>query len=219
MVSNRYGTTNIFNIIERDVLYTQAGFLVWRLDNRGSFGRGHAFETPIAGELGKAALDDQLAGIEYLQTLPYIDASRIGCDGKSFGGYMSLYALIHAPEVFQAGVVGSAPTDWRYYDTIYTERYMGLPTDNPDGYRNSAPLNFASGLEGRLLICHGTMDNNVHLQNSVMMAEEYIKAGKLFEMMLYPRVRHGIRLSDHRYHFHRLKTDFLQRHLIQDGPR
>ena len=93
MVSNRYGTTNIFNIIERDVLYTQDGFLVWRLDNRGSFGRGHAFETPIFGELGKAALDDQLAGIEYLKTLPYVDASRIGTDGKSFGGYMTLYAL------------------------------------------------------------------------------------------------------------------------------
>ena len=97
MVSNRYGTTNIFNIIERDVLYTQAGFLVWRLDNRGSFGRGHGFEAPIFGELGKAALDDQLAGIEYLKTLPYVDSERIGTDGKSFGGYMTLYGLLHAP--------------------------------------------------------------------------------------------------------------------------
>ena len=109
MVSNRYGTTNIFNIIERDVLYTQAGFLVWRLDNRGSFGRGHAFETPIFGELGKAALEDQLAGIEYLRTLPYVNADRIGTDGKSFGGYMTLYALIHAPDVFRCGVAGAAP--------------------------------------------------------------------------------------------------------------
>ena len=139
MVSNRYGTTNIFNIIERDVLYTQEGFLVWRLDNRGSFGRGHAFETPIFGELGKAALDDQLAGIEYLKTLPYVDATRIGTDGKSFGGYMTLYALIHAPDVFRCGVAGAAPTDWSYYDTIYTERYMRTPGQEPGGLRRHEP--------------------------------------------------------------------------------
>ena len=139
MVSNRYGTTNIFNIIERDVLYTQEGFLVWRLDNRGSFGRGHGFEAPIFGELGKAALDDQLAGIEYLKTLPYVDATRIGTDGKSFGGYMTFYALLHAPEVFRCGVAGAAPTDWSYYDTIYTERYMRTPKKNPEWVRGYQP--------------------------------------------------------------------------------
>jgi dipeptidyl-peptidase-4 len=90
MVSNRYGATNIFNHIERDVLHTQTGFLVWRLDNRGAFGRGHAFETPIFGELGAAELDEQLAGVECLRSLPYVDAARIGADGKSFGGYMTL---------------------------------------------------------------------------------------------------------------------------------
>ena len=142
-VADLDGTTNIFNIIERDVLYTQAGFLVWRLDNRGSFGRGHGFEAPIFGELGKAALEDQLAGIEYLQTLPYVDATRIGTDGKSFGGYMTLYALRHAPDVLRCGVAGAAPTDWSYYDTIYTERYMDLPQSNPDGYRQSSPVHFA----------------------------------------------------------------------------
>ncbi len=139
MVSNRYGSTNIFNIIERDVLYTQEGFVVWRLDNRGSFGRGHAFETPIFGQLGPAALDDQLAGVEYLRTLPYVDATRIGTDGKSFGGYMTLYALIHAPDVFRCGVAGAAPTDWRYYDTIYTERYMRTPAAEPGGLRRHEP--------------------------------------------------------------------------------
>ena len=149
MVSNRYGTTNIFNIIERDVLYTQEGFLVWRLDNRGTFGRGHAFETPIFGELGKAALDDQLAGIEYLKTLPYVDATRIGTDGKSFGGYMTLYALLHAPDVFRCGVAGAAPTDWSYYDTIYTERYMRTPEKNPDGYAATNLIDMAGQTPGR----------------------------------------------------------------------
>ena len=147
MVSDRYGTTNIFNIIERDVLYTQEGFLVWRLDNRGSFGRGHAFETPIFGELGKAALDDQLAGIEYLKTLPYVDATRIGTDGKSFGGYMTLYALLHAPDIFRCGVAGAAPTDWSYYDTIYTERYMRTPDKNPEGYAATNLIDMAGQIQ------------------------------------------------------------------------
>jgi dipeptidyl-peptidase-4 len=193
LVSNRYGATNLFNHIERDVLYTQAGFIVWRLDNRGSFGRGHAFETPIAGELGKAALEDQLAGIDYLQTLPYIDAGRIGCDGKSFGGYMSLYALLHAPEVFRAGVVGSAPTDWRYYDTIYTERYMGTPSQNPEGYAATDLIAKADQLQARPLIIHGLNDTNVHLQNSINLIQELQRLDKPFEFLPLPNLNHGYR--------------------------
>jgi dipeptidyl-peptidase-4 len=191
MVSNRYGATNLFNHIERDVLYTQAGFIVWRLDNRGSFGRGHAFETPIAGELGKVALDDQLAGIEYLQTLPYIDASRIGCDGKSFGGYMSLYALIHAQDVFTAGVVGSAPTDWRYYDTIYTERFMGTPSQNPEGYEATNLIAKVDLLQASPLIIHGLNDTNVHLQNSVNLIQEMQALDKPFEFLPLPGLNHS----------------------------
>ena len=191
MVSNRYGATNLFNHIERDVLYTQAGFIVWRLDNRGSFGRGHAFETPIAGELGKAALEDQLAGIEYLQTLPYVDDSKIGCDGKSFGGYMSLYALIHAPEVFQAGVVGSAPTNWQYYDTIYTERYMGIPSQNPDGYAATDLISKAEQLQARPLIIHGLNDTNVHLQNSINLIQELQALDIPFEFLPLPNLNHS----------------------------
>jgi dipeptidyl-peptidase-4 len=193
MVSNRYGATNLFNHIERDVLYTQAGFLVWRLDNRGSFGRGHAFETPIAGELGKAALDDQLAGIEYLRTLPYVDASRIGCDGKSFGGYMTLYALIHAPDVFQAGVAGSAPTNWLYYDTIYTERYMQTPARNPAGYAATDLIAKADQIKVRPLIIHGLNDTNVHLQNSVNFIQALEALDKPFDFLPLPNLSHSYR--------------------------
>jgi dipeptidyl-peptidase-4 len=200
-------------------LLARRGLIVFSLDNRGSWGRGHAFEAAIRGRMGEQELEDQVAGVRYLKTLPYVDPERIGVYGGSYGGYMALTAMNKAPEHFKVGVAYAPVTAWELYDTIYTERYMGLPSENPEGYRNSAPLNFAAGLEGKLLICHGTMDNNVHLQNTLMMAEEYAKAGKLFDMMVYPRVRHGIRLSDHRYHFHRLKTEFLQRHLIQDGPR
>jgi dipeptidyl-peptidase-4 len=215
MVVNRWGR-------ERFLYYqnlSRRGLIVFSLDNRGSWGRGHAFEAAIRGRMGEPELADQVAGVTYLKTLPYVDPERIGIYGGSYGGYMVLTAMNKAPEHFTVGVAYAPVTAWEFYDTIYTERYMGLPADNPDGYRNSAPLNFAAGLEGRLLICHGTMDNNVHLQNTLMMAEEYVKADKLFDMMVYPRVRHGIRVSHHRYHFHRLKTEFLQQHLIQDGPR
>jgi dipeptidyl-peptidase-4 len=193
MVSNRYGTTNIFNIIERDVLYTQEGFLVWRLDNRGSFGRGHAFETPIFGELGKAALDDQLAGIEYLQTLPYVDATRIGTDGKSFGGYMTLYALLHAPDVFRCGVAGAAPTDWSYYDTIYTERYMRTPDANPEGYAATNLIAMAGQIQARPLLIHGLADTNVHLQNTVNFIQALQENNKLFDFIPLPNLSHSFR--------------------------
>jgi dipeptidyl-peptidase 4 len=193
MVSNRYGATNLFNHIERDVLYTQAGFIVWRLDNRGSFGRGHAFEAPIAGELGKAALDDQLAGIEYLRTLPYVDAERIGCDGKSFGGYMTLYALIHAPEIFKAGVAGSAPTKWEYYDTIYTERYMAMPSQNPAGYAATDLIAKVAQLQARPLIIHGMNDTNVHLQNSINFIQALQQVDKPFDFLPLPDLNHSYR--------------------------
>ena len=193
MVSNRYGTTNIFNIIERDVLYTQEGMLVWRLDNRGSFGRGHAFETPIFGELGKAALDDQLAGVEYLKTLPYVDATRIGTDGKSFGGYMTLYALLHAPDVFRCGVAGAAPTDWSYYDTIYTERYMRTPDKNPEGYAATNLIDLAGQIQARPLLIHGLDDTNVHLQNTVNFIQALEANDKLFDFIPLPNLSHSFK--------------------------
>jgi dipeptidyl-peptidase-4 len=193
MVSDRYGATNIFNIIERDVLYTQEGFIVWRLDNRGQFGRGHAFETPIFGELGKAALDDQLAGIEYLKTLPYVDSTHIGTDGKSFGGYMTLYALIHAPDVFRCGVAGAPPTDWSYYDTIYTERYMRTPQANPDGYAATNLIDKASQIQGRPLLIHGLADTNVHLQNTVNFIQALEANDKSFDFIPLPNLSHSFK--------------------------
>ncbi len=193
MVSNRYGATNIFNNIERDVLYTQAGYLVWRLDNRGSAGRGHAFEAPIFGELGRAALDDQLAGIEYLRTLPYVDASRIGTDGKSFGGYMTLYALINAADVFRCGVAGAPPTDWSYYDTIYTERYMRTPKLNAGGYAATNLIEKVAQLKNAPLLIHGLNDTNVHLQNTVNFVEALEAADKPFGFIPLPNRGHSFK--------------------------
>ena len=190
LVSNRYGTTNIFNSIERDTLYTQAGYIVWRLDNRGSFGRGHAFETPIAGQLGPVALEDQLAGVEYLRTLPYVDATRIGTDGKSFGGYLTLYALIQEPGVFRCGVAGSGPTNWAWYDTIYTERYMKTPQQNPDGYAATNLIDVADQIGAAPLIIHGLADTNVHLQNSIDFIEQLENADLPFVFVPLPNENH-----------------------------
>jgi dipeptidyl-peptidase 4 len=209
-VADRYGSTNIFNIIERDVLYTQAGFLVWRLDNRGSFGRGHAFETPLAGRLGPAALDDQLAGVEYLRTLPYVDATRIGTDGKSFGGYLTLYALINAPDVFRCGVAGAAPTDWRYYDTIYTERFMGTPQENPTGYAETDLVAAAGRIEARPLLIHGLADRNVHLQNTIAFIEALMAVDKPYEFVPLPNLDHSFK-GDGLVTALSASTDYLQR--------
>jgi len=190
LVSNRYGATNIFNHIERDVLYTQEDFIVWRLDNRGSFGRGHAFETPIYKEFGKAALDDQMAGVEYLRTLPYVDATRIGTDGKSFGGFLTLYGLIHAPEVFKVGVDGSGPTDWSSYDTIYTERYMQTPSENPAGYAATNLVAVANQIKAPPLIIHGLADTNVHLENSINFIQALEQYDKPFYFIPLPNEDH-----------------------------
>ena len=215
LVVNQWGGTRLLY----QMLLAHKGLVVFTVDNRGSWGRGHAFEAAVHRRLGALELADQLAGVRFLKAEPWIDPERIGIYGGSYGGYMALVAMNRAPGHFAAGIAYAPVTDWRLYDTIYTERYMDRPEDNPDGYREASPINFAAGLDGALLICHGTMDNNVHLQHTVQMADEFQKAGKLFELMIYPRVRHGVRMSQHRLHFHRIKTDFLERRLILGGPR
>jgi dipeptidyl-peptidase-4 len=214
-VVNEWGGTRLLF----QMLLARKGLIVFTVDNRGSGGRGHAFEAAVYRKLGSVELADQLAGVRFLERQPWIDSDRIGIYGGSYGGYMALMAMNRAPEHFAAGIAYAPVTDWRLYDSIYTERYMDRPEGNPDGYREGSPVNFAAGLDGALLICHGTLDNNVHFQHTLQMAEQYQKAGKLFELMVYPRVRHLIRISHRRLHFHQLKTDFLERHLIQGGPR
>lgn len=174
-------------------LLSSRGFLVWQLDNRGTAARGTAFESQVFRRLGQLELEDQLAGVEYLRSLPYVNPERLGITGWSYGGYMTLYALTHAPGVFGAGVAGAPVTDWRHYDTIYTERYMGTPTENPEGYDRASPLVRASDLEGDLLIIHGTADDNVHLANTVAFTERLIAAGRPYRLVLHPGQKHGFR--------------------------
>ncbi|HLX62670.1 MAG TPA: DPP IV N-terminal domain-containing protein [Planctomycetota bacterium] len=176
-----------------DARLAQDGCLIWSMDNRGSWGRGHAWETAIYKNMGAQELADQLAGIEYLKKLPFVDASRIGIHGWSYGGYMTLYSLTHAPDVFKCGCAGAPVTDWKYYDTIYTERYMRTPADNPDGYVTSSPLAAAAKLKAKLLIIHGTSDDNVHIQNTMNFLDALTKANRPYELQIQPGQKHGFR--------------------------
>lgn len=173
-------------------LMAQRGYIVWSLDNRGSLGRGHKFESPIYHHFGKLELDDQVAGVNYLKSLPYVDAKRIGVWGWSYGGYMTLQALFHASDVFKTGVAVAPVTDWHLYDTIYTERYMGLPKDNEGGYLDSSPANFTQNLKGRLMVAHGTGDDNVHFANTALILNKFIDANEYPELMIFPGRGHPI---------------------------
>jgi dipeptidyl-peptidase-4 len=175
-----------------DQVLAQRGYLIWQLDNRGSSGRGHLWESKIYHETGAQELKDQLDGIHYLETLGFVDMTRVGISGWSYGGYMTLYSLANAPSVFRAGIAGAPVTDWRNYDTIYTERYMGLPEDNPEGYKRSSPQTNAGDIKARLLIVHNLEDDNVHFQNTVQMVNVLEKASKQFQMLVYPQKSHGV---------------------------
>jgi dipeptidyl-peptidase 4 len=175
-----------------DQVLAQKGYVVWQLDNRGSAGRGHTWESKIYHETGAHELNDQLDGIHYLATLGFADMSRVGIRGWSYGGYMTLYALANAPGVFKAGIAGAPVTDWRNYDSIYTERYMGLPDENPEGYKRSSPQTKAGEIKARLLILHNIEDDNVHFQNSLQMANALERDGKQFQMIVYPQKSHGV---------------------------
>jgi dipeptidyl-peptidase 4 len=178
--------------VSLEQVFAQKGFVIWQIDNRGSAGRGHAFETPVNRQLGKVEVEDQKEGIKYLLSLGFADPNRIGVMGWSYGGYMTLECLLNAPEIFKAGAAGAPVTNWLNYDTIYTERYMGLPSENHDGYRDSSPVNFASKLQGKLLLIHNIEDDNVLFANSLQMQNALQEAGKSYEFLLYPQKSHGV---------------------------
>jgi dipeptidyl-peptidase-4 len=155
-------------------------------------GRGHNLETAIYHKLGVNELADQVAGVKYLISLGFADPARVGITGTSYGGFMTINAMLNAPDVFAAGVSGAPVTSWINYDTIYTERYMGLPKENPDGYKDTALPAKAANLKGKLLIFHNFEDDNVLFQNTLQMTNALQLAGKQFEFMLYPQKTHGV---------------------------
>src|SRR6266404_2135104 len=173
-------------------LMAQKGYIIFALDNRGSAGRGHVFEEPIHYNLGAVELSDQRDGVAYLKSLPYVDAERIGIWGWSYGGHMTLHAMFESGGEFKAGFAGGPVTDWHFYDSIYTERYLGLLPQNEKGYRASSPIDRAEGLKGKLLIAHGTGDDNVHFANTLSLINELIDLGKYVEVMPFPGRGHGV---------------------------
>jgi dipeptidyl-peptidase-4 len=196
-------------------LMAQKGFVIFTVDNRGMAGRGHNFETPIYHHFGSVELADQLAGVKWLSRQPYVDSTRVGIWGWSFGGYMTCMAMLRGGEVFKAGFAGAPVTDWRRYDTIYTERYMGTPQENPEGYRDSSPVNFAAGLKGKLLIAHATGDDNVHFSNSLALEEKFVTAQKYAEFLVYADRGHGIGDSAARIHVFNRATQFFVENLAK----
>ena len=195
-----------------DQVLAHRGFVVWQLDNRGTWGRGHRFESVIFRNLGAHELQDQKEGIRYLQSLGFPDTSRMGIYGWSYGGYMTLYALTHAPGLFRAGIAGAPVTHWRNYDTIYTERYMGLPEENASGYESASALTHAAELQDKLLIIHNLEDDNVHFQNTVQFTDALERADKPFELMLYPQKEHAVS-GTLRTHLYETMIDFLEKNV------
>lgn len=187
-VANRWGATTM---LFHNFLASQ-GIVVWICDNRTASGKGAVSSWPVYKNFGELELRDIEDGLGWLEKQPWVDASRIMLYGWSYGGFMTSYALTHSTK-FAAGVAGGTVADWRDYDTVYTERYMLMPQNNPEGYKKASPRFSAKNLHGNLLLIHGTMDDNVHMQNTLQLVYELEKAGKPFEMKLYPKSRHGVR--------------------------
>ncbi len=179
----------------------QEGYVVFTLDNRGSANRGFEFETAIHKNLGQIEMQDQMIGVEYLKTLPYVDHKRIGVHGWSYGGFMTINLMLTYPDVFAVGVAGGPVIDWKYYEIMYGERYMGTPSNNADGYENTSLLNKTDNLQGKLLIIHGAIDPVVVWQHSLAFIEQCIKAKKQVDYFVYPNHEHNVRGID-RGHLH-----------------
>jgi dipeptidyl-peptidase-4 len=180
----------------------QNGFVVFKLDNRGSANRGLAFEAPLHREMGAIEVVDQAAGLAWLEdNYHYVDGTRAGIYGWSYGGYMTLMSMARRPDQFQVGVAGAPVTHWDGYDTAYTERYMGTPAENPDGYHRSSVLANVAGISPDLLIVHGMVDENVHFRHTARLLVELARHGKPYELLTYPEERHMPRdargLEDH----------------------
>lgn len=189
-------------------LLAQRGVVVWVLDNRSASGKGAESQWPIYGRLGELEQQDIEDGVAWLKAQTWVDPARIMIGGWSYGGFQAAYALTHSAS-FAGAVIGAPVTDWKNYDSIYTERYMKLPRRNPDGYARTAPAKAASALRGRPLLIHGSTDDNVHLQNTEQFVLALQQSGKPFEMMLYPRATHGVADPYQRKHLYQLMFDFI----------
>ena len=189
------------------------GYIIVCFDGRGTGGRGTEFKKANYKRLGSTEIDDQIEAVKYLYTLPYIDTNRIGIWGWSYGGYATLMCMLKGSEYFKTGIAVAPVTDWRFYDNIYTERFMQRPVDNPEGYEQGSVLNYVDQLKGNLLLIHGSADDNVHFQNTMELTSKLVDANKQFEMQIYPNKNHGIYGGVTTYHLFKRITEFLFKNL------
>jgi len=208
-VTNSYGYTNF----QWHNYLSSQGYIVVSVDNRGTLKQGADFKKSTYKQLGKLEHLDQTAAANYFASLPYVDKDRIGVWGWSFGGYLTSLCLTKSPNVFKMGIAVAPVTNWRYYDNIYTERFLQRPQDNAKGYDDNSPINFVDQMKGKYLIIHGTADDNVHFQNSVEMVEAMIQANVKFDSEFYPNKNHSIDGGNTRYHLYQKMTDFVLQNL------
>jgi len=190
-------------------MLAQMGYIVFMVDNRGTGGRGKEFKHLAYKRLGYWEINDHIEAVNYLATLPYIDTGRIGIWGWSYGGYISALALMKASDYFKVAVSVAPVIHWKFYDSIYSERFLSLPSLNPEGYEESSVLAYTDKLKGKLLLIHGTLDDNVHFQNSVSLVEKLISENKQFRTMYYPGKDHGIYGGKTRLHLFNMMTEFI----------
>ncbi len=208
-VADRFPVGNFF----WHQMLAQKGYIIFCVDGTGTGARGEAFRKRTYLQLGKYESDDQIAAARNLGKLPYVDKSRIGIWGWSYGGFMASTCILKGNDVFKAAIAVAPVTNWRYYDNIYTERYMRTPQENQQGYDDNAPEKMATNLKGKFLFIHGTADDNVHFQNSVMLTTALVNANKQFESEYYPDKAHGISGGNTRYQLYSRMTDFILKNL------
>jgi dipeptidyl-peptidase-4 len=212
LVSSRWsGTKSLYR-----QLLARRGIATLVVDNRSSAGRGVADTWSIRGRVGEVEFQDLETAVKWLQSREWVDSRRIAIRGWSFGGFLTLYAMTHS-DAFAAGIAGGPVTDWREYDAFYTERYMGLPSENLEGYRSTSPVTQADKLQGRVLLIHGEADDNVHPSGTMRMAEALQKAGKDFQMMIYPGAAHHVRDRQQAWHMVQMTDRFLMHELAKDA--
>jgi dipeptidyl-peptidase-4 len=190
-------------------MLAQQGYVVACVDNRGTGARGEEFKKMTYKQLGHYEAIDQIEAAKYLGTLPFVDAGRIGIFGWSYGGYMSSNCILKGKDVFEAAIAVAPVTNWKWYDTVYTERFMQTHEENPEGYEHNSPINFADQLEGNYLLIHGMADDNVHFQHTAELVNALIEADKQFDSFFYPNRNHGIFGGNTRFHLYTKMTNFL----------
>jgi len=209
MVEDKYGSGNF----AYHQLLAQKGYIVVSVDTRGTMYRGATFKKSTYLQLGKYETEDLIHVAQHLGRKPFIDSTRIGVMGWSYGGYMTSLAMTKGADVFKMGIAVAPVTNWRYYDNIYTERFMRTPQENAEGYDTNSPINHVKKLEGNYFIIHGSGDDNVHVQNTMEMTKALVKADKDFDSFIYPNKDHGIYGGNTRNHLYQMMLKYTLKNL------